>query len=119
MNDRDRRISEYYRLSPTLFTVLQSMMIVQGIGSDGVCKQSLSIVLSQQPGNGTPSLHLTFRGVRQFTFQQPEWSQMSIGHLEICAGTTIPGVNESYLVRDPDQECIVSFECDDFEAVLA
>lgn len=118
MNDNDALIREYYRLKPTQFTILRSIAMTQGVGARGICEQSLSVVLSKELGDRTPSLRLTFHGVRNLVFEQPDWSQISIGHLEIMAGRDGQNVHGNYLVRDPDQERIVQFECDDFDAIL-
>ncbi len=118
MNETNLLIGEYYRLQPTQFTKLQSLMITQGIRRNGICEQSLSLVLSKELDSDGPKLYLSFRGVRNLTFQQPEWSEISIGHLEILAGSEIPNLSSRYLVRDPEQERIVWFECSDFDAIL-
>jgi hypothetical protein len=116
MIDSDPLIDEYYRLQPTQFTVLQSLAITQGITGNGICEQSLSLVLSTELNDACSRLYLSFRGVRNFEFRQPEWSQISIGHLEILRGSEVPNVSSQYLVRDPEQEKILWFECKDFDA---
>lgn len=119
MSESDPLISEYYRLGPTQFTKLQSLALTQGISISGVCEQSLSMVLSKDLQEGSLKLYLEFRGVMNLEFQQPQWSEISIGHLEIISGSDIANIYGRYLVRDPDQERIIWFECNDFDAYVA
>lgn len=116
MTEADTLISEYYRLNPTQYFVLRSLSMTQGISSNGVCEQSLSMILAKASGDKGPSLHLSFRGVRNCEFQQPEWSEMSIGHLEIISGSEVASVSGRYFVRDASQERIIRFECNDFDS---
>jgi hypothetical protein len=115
MNEPDALISEYYRLSPTHFVVLRSLSITQGISSHGICEQSLSVIFAKATDVEDAKLYLSFRGVRNLVFQQPEWSQISIGHLEILSGNEVANVCGRYLVRDAEQEQIIWFECNDFD----
>ena len=43
---------------------------------------------------------------------------ISIGHIEIAISTGLRNVESNLLVRDPEQEQIIRFECRDFEAYL-
>ena len=117
-NDSDVKIAAYYRLNPTQYTFVTSLSIRQGIGLNGVMEQSVIIVLQKSYDDATPSLRLEFTGVRRLEIQQPELSQISLAHVEISSGETLPQVREKYLVRDAEQERIVWFECRDFEAVV-
>jgi len=116
MKEVDSLISEYYRLNPTQYFVLRSLSITQGISSNGMCEQSLSVILGKASGDEGPKLYLSFRGVRKFEFQQPEWSEISIGHVEIISGSDVSNVTGRYLVRDASQERVIFFECNDFDS---
>jgi hypothetical protein len=117
MNHADSKISEYYGLNPASYSFLQSLALTQGISSSGVCEQSLSLILTRDIHASERRLRMTFRGTRNFRFQQPEWSMVSISHLEIVRNPT-PGIGSVYMVRDNDQECALWFECNDYEATI-
>lgn len=119
MSESDPLISDYYQLGPTQFTKLQSLAVTQGISKRGVCEQSLSMVLSKELEDDSLKLYLSFRGVRNLEVRQPSWSEISIGHLEILSGSGVANISGRYLVRDPEQERIIWFECDNFDAYVA
>ena len=77
------------------------------------------MVLRKDLGDTGDCLHVEFYGVRQLNLHQPDWSLITIGHLEILDGKELPSIESSYLVRDPEQERIVWFECRDFNAFIA
>lgn len=112
----DDKISEYYALKPTEYTLLESLTIRQGFGATGIMQQSLSIVLCKDSGDSNTKLSLDFIGVRRLEIKQPELSQITLSHVEILPGYSLPQVESEYLVRDPEQERILRFECGDFEA---
>lgn len=118
MSDLEPKIRAYYNLQPTDYPVSQSIVLSQGIGPNGVCEQTLSMVLQKELASTAPSLRLEFYGVRKLVLQQPEWSLISIGHIEIAIPTGLRNVESNILVRDPEQEQIIRFECRDFEAYL-
>ena len=111
-------VEEYYRLQPTSYTTLRSLQLTQTSGPAGVCEQRLSIVLSKDINPEDTCLHTEFHGVRNLQLNQPDWSLISIGHLEIVVGRDIPDINSNYLVRDPEQERILWFECREFTAFV-
>lgn len=112
----DSKISEYYALRPTAYTSLESLTIRQGFGPSGVLEQYLSIALCKDGGDSDTRLLLEFAGVRRLEIRQPELSQITLPHVEILPGYSLPHINSEYLVRDPEQERILWFECRDFEA---
>jgi hypothetical protein len=109
-------IREYYELRPTEYSVVRTMTISQGIGPTGICEQTLSLVLQKELGSPGKSLFIEFHGVRNLLLRQPEWSLISMGHIEISAPSELQKYSSTLLVRDSDQEQIIRFECRDFEA---
>jgi hypothetical protein len=107
------KIRDYYALQPKDYHVVQSIKLSQNFGRTGVCEQTLSLVLQKEVVS-VARLCLEFYDVRKLLLQQPEWSLISIGLLDISmpAGSQ----ENSLLVRDLDQERIISFECQDFRA---
>ncbi len=118
MSDYESKIRDYYSLRPTQYSTLQSLTLSQGTGPSGVCEQSVSLVLSKGGNDEDECLHIDFFGVRHLIIQQPDWSLITIGHVEVLAGSKVPKVTGNYLVRDPEQERILWFECMDFNAVI-
>ena len=118
MNTFKTKICNYYELKPTHFPVVGSLSFLQAIGNAGACEQILSLIMQKEFGNSDVQLHITFYGVRNLVFQQPPWSLISIGHMEILLGSELPKIESNYLVRDPEQERIIWFECRDFEAFI-
>jgi hypothetical protein len=118
MTTHDSLINDYYSLNPKQFFVLRSLSMKQELSRGGVCEQSLSVVLATATKDDGPSLHLSFRGVRNLKFQQPEWSEISIGHIEIRSAADTPNASGRYLVRDADQDSIIKFECNDFDSYV-
>ena len=114
MNEIASTITAYYALKPAQYSVLASLTLSQGLDDAGVCEQSLSLLMQQEFGRSGPCLHLEFHGVRNLMLQQPELSLMSIGHIQISAGSEGPNIQSKYLVRDPEQERVIWFECRDF-----
>jgi hypothetical protein len=109
------KIRDYYDLRPKDYHVMQSITLSQSLGSTGVCEQTLSLVLKKEAVSAA-RLHLEFYGVRNLLLQQPEWSLITMGLLDISMPTGLQDFENGLLVRDLDQERIISFECRDFHA---
>jgi hypothetical protein len=86
------------------------------MGPDGAYEQVLSLVLQKDLAILAGSLHLEFQGVRKLVLQQPDWSVISVGFLDISIGRDVAGIVGNLFVRDTDQERVVRFECRDFDA---
>jgi hypothetical protein len=119
MSDLPPKVREYYALNPTAYFIVRLVSLSQGISPARVNEQSLYVVLGRELGGSSPCLHIEFQGVRKLVLQQPEWSQISLGHLEITQITADPAVTEKYAVRDAGQDSLISFECRDFDAVIS
>lgn len=115
MTEAQLQLERYYSCKPADFTVLDSLTLSQGLDSSGVMKQFLSVALLRSSDNTT--LSLTFIGVSKLEIKQPALSQISFW-IEILDGADLPMVESNFLVRDPEQERVVFFECDDFEIVI-
>lgn len=118
MNKFKSKVRGYYELNPTRYPVVASIAITQGLAFEGACEQTVSMVLEHQLGDPGAKLHLHFHGVRDLVVQQPASSLISIGHVEILCGAEFPGIQSNYLVRDPEQERVLWFECRDFDAYV-
>ncbi len=118
MSDYESKIRDYYDLKPTRFPALHSLTISQAISPSGVCEQTVSVVLGTDIETTEGRLHVEFYGVRRFALQQPDWSLVTLSHIEILRGREIPNCDGNYLVRDPEQERIIWFECRDFKALI-
>lgn len=77
--------------------------------------QYLSVVLSKRFSG--EKLSLTFAGVRKLEIKQPLLSEI-VFWIEILNGDELPNIESNYLVRDPEQERVLFFECVDFEVEL-
>ena len=112
-----RKIDEYYELSPTQFGVVQSLVLQQCFDANDVMKQSLFLVLRRSldhPANDM--LRLEFYGVRHLEVGQPDLSLVTLPHLEILLGRDVPTCTDPYYVRDPSQNRVIRFHCEDFVA---
>lgn len=119
MSDLEVKIGEYRSLHPTDYHVLSSLTLSNQIGPDGACEQVLSLLLQKEPDSSAGSLHLEFQGVRKLVFQQPKWSLISIGFLEVSLGREVTGVFGNLYVADKGHEEVVRFECRDFDAHIS
>jgi hypothetical protein len=119
MSDLQVRVRDYYALRPADYHVLSLMTLSQQLGPEGVCEQVLRLVLQKDFASAEASLHLEFLGVRKLAFEQPEWSLISVGHIEISLGREVVGSIGNFFVRDTDQERVLRFECRDFSAHVA
>lgn len=115
MTDAQLQLEQYYSCNPADYTILESLTLSQRLDRSGVMKQFLSVVLMRSSNKMT--LSLTFIGVSKLEFKQPTLSQISFW-IEILEGADLPMVESNFLVRDPEQERVVFFECDDFEIVV-
>jgi hypothetical protein len=115
VSEFDEKIREYYALRPTDYYVVRSISLNQSISSSGEYEQSLSIVLQKELANSKNCLYLEFYAVRKLVLQQTDWSRFSIGHIEILAPTEVPAGGNNFMVRDPEQERTIMFECRDFD----
>lgn len=109
------KVQAYYDLHPTDYFVLQSLMLEQGNAPDGVFEQLLTVILKKSEASSLASLHLRFSGVRKLAFRQPEWSQISFGHLEVQALENSAEGGSHF----SDQDGTIAFECRDFDASVA
>src|SRR5262245_9895204 len=114
----ESKIDDYYRLSPVDYTVVRAIVFSQGIATTGVCEQNLGLVLGKSMEYVGDSLHIDFYGVRKLIIRQPEWSLVSIGHVQIALGVELPNVEGNFLVRDSSQDEILRLECRDFDAEI-
>jgi hypothetical protein len=113
------KIDNYYScLRPTQYSVVVCLTLTQEIGDEGICEQNMSLIMQKEFGEAGACLQLKFFGVRNLVLQQPPWSLVSIGHIEILLGSECPNIESNYLVRDPEQERIIWFECRDFDACV-
>lgn len=111
------KIDRYYALSPTQYSVVESFLLGQGFNSENEMKQTISIVMKKTLDSPSKeALRLNFYGVRNLKLNQPDWSLISIPHVEIMLGRDVPGCTEQFYVRDPSQEQVIRFSCDDFQA---
>src|SRR5262249_32105858 len=106
---------DYYDLRPKDYHVVQSITLSQKFGPSGIFEQTLSLIL-QKKVVSEARLCLEFYGVRKLLLQQPEWSLISIGLLDISMQTGLQDFENNLLVRDLDHDAIISFECRDFDA---
>lgn len=112
------KIDRYYELSPTQYSVVETLLLKQGFDSDNVMKQSLSIVMKKPLDHPSKEvMYLDFFGIRNLELNQPDWSLISIPHIEIVLGIDVPNCAEQYYVRDPSQERVIRFSCEDFRVV--
>ncbi len=116
MMDCESHIHKYYSMQPTRFSVVHSLSLLQGKGPNGDWEQRIILILCKSSSDQSERLNLEFDGVRKLRIQQPDWSEISIGHLEIRPAKEMGNVVGNYLVRDPEQECIIWFACRDFSA---
>ena len=81
-------INDYYKLRPAEYGSIVVVEFMQFETSDRAVQQDLRVVLSKSPKLSGPRLILTFRGVRQVEFHQPDLSLASFGLVEIteCDG---------------------------------
>jgi len=118
MNSEEKKIASYYSLSPTKYGTLRRLTLSQAGGPDCVFEQHVSVVLACDTDSGGNCLRIDFTGVRNLVIRQPDWSLIVIAHIEILVGRDIPNVFSKFLVRDPDQERVLWFECADFHAAV-
>lgn len=116
MNIFESKIQAYYDLRPVQFSVLHSLAIYQGMGPDRVFEQRVCIVLDRLNDEKCEQLYLDFDGVRNLRFQQPDWSEISLNHIEIITVADDSNMKNSFRVRDTSQDSIISFDCRQFEA---
>lgn len=118
MSTSAEKIRAYYDLRPTNYPVVHSIRLFQEIGSAGACEQALSIVLQKEFGSVEKCLCLDFLGVRELSLHQPQWSLISIAHLEITLAAKPIASGGTLLVSDADQDQIIRFLCRDFAAQI-
>ncbi|NJA04224.1 hypothetical protein HC024_00490 [Methylococcaceae bacterium WWC4] len=115
---QSENIDRYYELSPTQYSVVESLSLKQEFDSDNVMRQTLSVVMKKTLDYPSKdALRLDFFGVRNLKLNQPDWSLISIPHIEILLGGDVPRCTEKYYVHDPSQEQVIRFSCEDFHAV--
>ncbi len=112
MTEIQNQLDRYYSCKPAGFNVLETLALNQGFDSTGTMTQFLAVVLSRKSGKG--KLSLTFTGVRKLEVKQPLLSEITFW-IEILDGHDLPMVENRYLVRDPEQERVLCFECAEFE----
>ena len=117
---KEKKVEDYYALSPTEYRVLESFILKQNAGSNGVMKQTLSLGLQRSSDPPTAEiLRLEFHGVTHLRLLQPDLSLISISHIEISPGEDVPRCTRGYYVRDPSQQEVIRFCCEDFSATVA
>lgn len=117
----EEKINEYYALEPTKYSVLESIKLMYSENIDEQVSLGLLAILAPTgKSERKHRLRLEFFGVRSLVFAQPSWSQISIPHLELLNGETITGIENrgTYYVRDPSQDQILRFWCNDFVAKI-
>src|SRR5215467_5538310 len=112
MSELKTKIRDYCALRPKDYHVVQSITLSQNFGPTGVYEQTVSLVLQKEVVS-VARLCLEFYGVRKLLLQQPEWSLISIGLLDISMQTGLQDFENNLLVCDLDHEAIISFECRD------
>ena len=112
----DEKIARYWAMKPIVYGVLKSLTLSQYLDSNGWVKQQVTVVLAKDLENHEELLHLTFYEVRNCQIQQPWTTNIVLCPVEILPGYSLPQIESEYLVRDPEQERILWFECGDFEA---
>jgi len=119
MSDLPQMIHEYYALNPTAYFVVRLVSLSQNASPAQANEPSLYVVLGRELEGSSPCLHIEFQGVRKLVLRQPEWSQISVGHLEITQTTADSAGMGKYAVRDAGADGLISFECCDFDAVIS
>ena len=101
-------ITNYYKLRPADYGPIVVLEFTQFEIRDSGVEQEVRVVLSKRPKLSGPRLTLTFRGVRQLEFRQPDLSLASFGLVEIneCDGE----------LRVAEDEGRLKFTCRTFDA---
>lgn len=68
--------------------------------------------------SNTDRLHLEFVRVEKCVFRQSDWSQVVVGYIQILSKDEVPGLENNFLVQDPEQDEVIRFECFAFFAAI-
>jgi hypothetical protein len=115
----EAKIAEYYALAPLRFTVMKSNTLTQGFDpTTGEMQQQVTVVLSKDESFRGEMLHLELFGVRNFRFEQPPWSLVSL-YVEIGKAPPNGGFERRFVVLNAEQDGTFVCSCHDFAAVIA
>ena len=112
-----RPVDRSRSIDPAAFPVVTSFSLDQEVCEERI-ELSLRLVLRSTSSQDDRRLHLTFHGVRELKFDQPEWSVFNLPKIEILTVHDRQWEKLNYLVREAEND-ILSFYCNGYEASVS